>query len=278
MVGHLGLKDGTVLRHVKHGDLIANVLVLCLRCKDPLSDGSHVVIGLCWARERALCSAKRHVVCSIQSCSNGNEETATSRTELTYNCIYECNHDWKVYMIHTFTQTCTFHICSTGFSSTGFSTCIKYRTGSATQTPTFRNLMHTEEDHIQTHMVTLKPCFYVEDLYLLIKFIVRLFWKSKIFPREIKGGQGAKAANTCSWPRDADKQIYDTNTRKHFASSLSYCYMQSASKSHCFHLQDKDSNETNTAGMFVLLHKLYTYSVDLIIPKKVVPSREKGEH
>lgn len=177
MVGHLGLKDGTVLRHVKHGDLIANILVLCLRSKDPLGDGSHVVIGLCWARERALCSTERHVVCSIQSCSNGNEETATSRTELTYNCISECNHDWKVYMIHTFTQTCTFHICSTGFSSTGFSsegfsstgfsTCIKYRTGSAMRTPTFRNLMHTEEDHIQTHTVTLKPCFYMEDSYLL---------------------------------------------------------------------------------------------------------------
>lgn len=94
----------------------------------------------------------------------------------------------------------------------------------------------------------------------------------------MKWGQGAKAANTCGWPRDADKQMYDTNTRKHFASSLPYCYMQSASKSHCFQLQDKDSNETNTAGMFVLPHKLYTYSVDLIIPKKVAPPREKGEH
>lgn len=63
MVSHLSLKDGTVLRDVKHGDLIANVLVFCLRCKDPLGDGSHVVIGLCRGRKHALCFAERHVIC-----------------------------------------------------------------------------------------------------------------------------------------------------------------------------------------------------------------------
>lgn len=204
MVGHLVLKDGTVLRHVKHGNLIANALVLCLRRKDPLSEGSHVVIGLCWARERALCSAERHVVCSIQSCSNGNEETARSRTELTYNCIYECKHDWKVDMSHTFTQTRTFHI-----SRTGFSPCIKYRTGSATWTPTFRNLMHTEEDHIQTHMATLKPCFYAEDSYLLIKFCYD-FENPKSFPGkwnedrvpklQIPGADQEMLTNRCMTP------------------------------------------------------------------------------
>lgn len=61
MVSHLILEDGAVLRHVEHGDLIANGLIFCLRCKDPLSDSSHVVIGLCRGRKCALCSAERNV-------------------------------------------------------------------------------------------------------------------------------------------------------------------------------------------------------------------------
>lgn len=47
MVGHLLVHDGTVLIHIKHGDLIADVLVFGLRRKDFLREGPHLVIGLC---------------------------------------------------------------------------------------------------------------------------------------------------------------------------------------------------------------------------------------
>lgn len=72
VVGHLGVKDGTVLGHVEHGDLVADVLIFGFRRKDPLSDGSHLVVGLCQDRKGALCSAsgkkiknKRRDLCSF---------------------------------------------------------------------------------------------------------------------------------------------------------------------------------------------------------------------
>lgn len=69
MVGHLVVQDGTVLSHIKHGDLIADVLVFGLRRKDLLREGPHLVIGLCQGHsrmhvlsrtERAFCSHVLH--------------------------------------------------------------------------------------------------------------------------------------------------------------------------------------------------------------------------
>lgn len=47
MFGHLMVEDGAVVSHIKHGDLIADVLIFGLRRKDLLCEGPHLVIGLC---------------------------------------------------------------------------------------------------------------------------------------------------------------------------------------------------------------------------------------
>ena len=52
MVGHLMVDNGAVFSHVKHGDLITDVLVFGLGRKDLLREGSHLVIGLCHTRQR----------------------------------------------------------------------------------------------------------------------------------------------------------------------------------------------------------------------------------
>lgn len=52
MVGHLSMEDGTVLSHIKHRDLVADVLIFGLRCKDLLREGSHLIIGLCQGQQR----------------------------------------------------------------------------------------------------------------------------------------------------------------------------------------------------------------------------------
>lgn len=69
MVGHLSLEDGTVLRHIKHGDLITDVLVFGLRRKDPLREGPHLVIGLCQAQQRYVASITEMHSAPIISCS-----------------------------------------------------------------------------------------------------------------------------------------------------------------------------------------------------------------
>lgn len=51
MVGHLLVHDGTVVIHVKHGDLITDVLAFGLGRKDLLGEGPHFIIGLCRAQQ-----------------------------------------------------------------------------------------------------------------------------------------------------------------------------------------------------------------------------------
>ena len=62
MVGHLLVHDGTVLSHIKHGDLIADVLAFGLRHEDLLREGPHLVIGLCRARQRFRYMLSKHTL------------------------------------------------------------------------------------------------------------------------------------------------------------------------------------------------------------------------
>lgn len=67
MVGQLFVEDGTVVSHIKHIDLIADVLVFGLRSKDLLREGPHFVIGLC--QRYVLLIRERRFLLPITSCS-----------------------------------------------------------------------------------------------------------------------------------------------------------------------------------------------------------------
>lgn len=192
MVSHLGLKDGTVLGHVEHGDLITHALIFRLRRKDPLSDGSHVVVGLCWGRKRALCSAdkKRMWSVPIQSCSvERKRQTATVATTRVNSPWLKGAHDshfWIESVIFLSAVWASAHAPNTG---TGH----KF----APLTSTFRNLMHTEEEDARTctwpwpytsehGFLSSRPDFLVREIHSAV------FDKQP--QRQKKKGQCAKAA------------------------------------------------------------------------------------
>ncbi|KAG7226860.1 hypothetical protein INR49_022155 [Caranx melampygus] len=54
MVGQLMVEDGAVLSHIKHGDLITDVLVFGLRRKDHLREGPHLFISLCQTQQKHI--------------------------------------------------------------------------------------------------------------------------------------------------------------------------------------------------------------------------------